>query len=109
MFDYEDFEDVFGPGEKVEYDGKAVKKIRENRNTLEGELFIDKLLKALGLSKGTGNLPLRVDSQEKDSHRSISPENLPSDNPLRSPFPPPRYHKQLLPRPLQMLHPLLSR
>lgn len=53
MFDYEEFNDVFGVGEDVEYDGKAVKKIRENRATLEGELFVDRLLKALGLSKGT--------------------------------------------------------
>ena len=53
MFDHEDFEDIFGPGEKNEYDRRTVKKIRENRTTLDGELFIDKLLKALGLSKGT--------------------------------------------------------
>ena len=60
MFDYEDFQDVFGPGEKIEYDGKLVKKIRENRTNLEGELFIDKLLKALGLPKGTENSSLRI-------------------------------------------------
>ena len=52
MFDYEEFNDVFGVGEDIEYDGKAVKKIRDNRAALEGELFIDRLLKALGLSKG---------------------------------------------------------
>ena len=51
MFDYEDFHDVFGSGD-AEYDTKTIKKIRENRSTLEGELFIDKLLKALGFSKG---------------------------------------------------------
>ena len=56
MFDYEDFEDVFGTGEDIGYDGKAIKKIRENRGALEGELFIDRLLKALGLSKGTKTL-----------------------------------------------------
>ena len=54
MFDYEDFEDVFGSGEKVDYDAKTVKKLRENRTSLEGELFIDRLLKALGLKKGIG-------------------------------------------------------
>lgn len=56
MFDYEEFDDVFGAGEDVAYDGKAVKKIRDNRAALEGELFIDRLLKALGLSKGTDSI-----------------------------------------------------
>ncbi len=53
MFDYEVFSDVFGPGDQTEYDSKTVRKIRDNRTTLEGELFIDKLLKALSLPKGT--------------------------------------------------------
>ena len=53
MFDYENFKDVFGSSKEIDYDAKIVKNIRKNRESLEGELFIDKLLKALNVPKGT--------------------------------------------------------
>lgn len=47
----EDFEAVFGTNQNVAYDSQALEKIRRNRRSLEGELFVDRLLKALGVQE----------------------------------------------------------
>ena len=49
MSDLEEFEVVFGRNEHIAYERGAVAEIRKRRKDLEGELFIDRLLKALGL------------------------------------------------------------
>jgi len=47
MEDFEDFEAVFGSLEEVEFYRDEIK---ENRRDLEGDLFIDRMLRAIGLS-----------------------------------------------------------
>lgn len=57
MSDFDQFETVFGRNGHLAYDGAAVAEIRRRREDLEGELFIDRLLKALGLQNRIVELP----------------------------------------------------
>ena len=52
MADFYDFDDVFGSNPNIAYDEQSRAKIHHNRQLLENELFIDRLLKALGVRKG---------------------------------------------------------
>ena len=52
MADFYDFTDVFGSNPNIAYDEQSRAKIHHNRQLLENELFIDRLLKALGVRKG---------------------------------------------------------
>lgn len=53
MFDYEIFDDVFSKEALDSYEHKTIERIRKNRAALGGELFIEKLLKGLGITTGT--------------------------------------------------------
>ena len=53
MADFYYFEDVFGSNPNLAYDEDARGRIRHHRQSLENELFIDRLLKALGVRKST--------------------------------------------------------
>ena len=52
MDDSDDFEVVFGSNSNIAYEQTAANDIKQRRSTLENELFIDRLLKALGVQKG---------------------------------------------------------
>ena len=52
MIDPDDFEAVFGSNPTVAYDEETRRKIHHHRQALEKELFIDRLLKALGIADG---------------------------------------------------------
>lgn len=52
MDDLADFEYVFGSNPNLAYDEEIRRKILQNRRILDNELFIDRLLKALGITKG---------------------------------------------------------
>ena len=52
MADFYAFEHVFGFNPNLAYDQDARGKIRHHRQSLENELFIDRLLKALSIRKG---------------------------------------------------------
>ena len=56
MDDFDDFEVVFGSNSNIAYETSAADGIKSRRCTLENELFIDRLLKALGVQKGTSRL-----------------------------------------------------
>jgi len=53
MDDSDDFEVVFGSNPNVAYDANTRRKIQHHRQSLENELFIDRLLKALGINEGS--------------------------------------------------------
>lgn len=53
MDDFDDFEVVFGSNSNIAYEKAVASGITERRRSLEDELFIDRLLKALGVQKGT--------------------------------------------------------
>ena len=92
--DLTDYEAVFGEGPGTAYEQQTIDQIVRNRRTLEDELFVDRLLKALGIKKR--GLIARV------SHaRSIlwlilpsSPQIVSSPCERRSGNAPQRYHRQ---------------
>jgi len=53
MEDFYDFEAVFGSLKDVEFRRNAIK---NNRRGLEGELFVDRLLKAIGVARRQSRL-----------------------------------------------------
>lgn len=52
MFDYTDLHHVFPSGLPNPYDRKAQQEIETHRKSLDGVLFIDRVLRALGINKG---------------------------------------------------------
>ena len=52
MDDLDDFEVVFGNNSNIAYEKSAADAIKKKRHSLENELFIDRLLKALGIREG---------------------------------------------------------
>ena len=49
--DLADYEAIFGEGPGAAYEPEIIDQIIRNRRTLEDELFVDRLLKALGIQK----------------------------------------------------------
>ena len=56
MFAYTNYNDVF-PSGGLPYDKKLQHEIEANRKNADGTLFIDRVLKALGITKGTPPAP----------------------------------------------------
>lgn len=52
MDEFFEFEDVFGSNPNLAYDEATSRRIDRHRRSLEGELFIDKLLAALKITRG---------------------------------------------------------
>lgn len=52
MDDFDNFEAVFGNSSNIAYEKHAASDIKKRRSSLENELFIDRLLKALGVQNG---------------------------------------------------------
>lgn len=52
MEDFEQFEQVFGSKADIDYRQQIIDEICHHRQLLENELFIDRLLKTLGIDKG---------------------------------------------------------
>ena len=52
MDDFDDFEVVFGNSSNIAYEKSVAADIKQRRRSLENELFIDRLLKALGVQDG---------------------------------------------------------
>jgi hypothetical protein len=51
MFEFTDYHTVFPAGAQVPYDRKRIHEIEARRKDLGGQLFMDRVLKALGISK----------------------------------------------------------
>lgn len=52
MFDYTRFDHVFSPSAPFPYDRNKIQDIETYRKSFNDTLFIDRVLKALGLTKG---------------------------------------------------------
>ncbi len=52
MDEFEDFDSVFDFKNDYAYDHKIIEAILANRRTLENELFLDRLLRVLGVKQG---------------------------------------------------------
>lgn len=58
MAPWEDFESAFKFNRKYAYDTPTIEQIRSNRKSLENVLFVDRLLRVLGINSGTALYPL---------------------------------------------------
>ena len=56
MEESDDFEVVFGNNSNIAYGETAANDIKHRRRSLENELFIDRLLKALGVQTGMSSI-----------------------------------------------------
>jgi hypothetical protein len=52
MAPWEEFESTFRNNKKVAYAGQTIEQIRSNRQALENVLFVDRLLRVLGINAG---------------------------------------------------------
>ena len=63
MEELDDFEVVFGNNSNIACETPAVNDIRQRRCSLDNELYIDRLLKALGVQKGVSYIRNTVYSE----------------------------------------------
>ena len=54
--EFEDFEEVFGAKSHIAYDQQTLNHIIHCRRSLENQLFVDRLLEALGIEHGASRL-----------------------------------------------------
>ncbi|KAL3426148.1 hypothetical protein PVAG01_02939 [Phlyctema vagabunda] len=74
MFSYQKFDDVFSFDPKYAYDDQTVHDIEGSRKTLEG-LFIDRVLKLLGVKRPAKLYPPKTNGDLKNLHKAISESN----------------------------------
>ncbi|OAQ66373.1 nuclear pore complex assembly domain-containing protein [Pochonia chlamydosporia 170] len=70
MFNYTDFHDVFPTGVHHPYDRKLQHDIEAHRKNVEGLLFIDRVLRALGISKAKA-YPPKTENALRQLHQQI--------------------------------------
>jgi len=70
MFDYTDFQQVFPAGSALPYDRELLSEIEGSRKAFDGQLFIDRVIKALGFSKGK-SYPPKTDNALRQLHHQI--------------------------------------
>ncbi len=58
MDEFNEFENVFGSNPNIAYDEETRRKVLQHRRSLDDELFIDRLLTALGISEGRAINPM---------------------------------------------------
>ncbi|KAF3068184.1 Protein ELYS [Trichoderma lentiforme] len=75
MIEYTDYQKVFPPGAQMPYDRKRIHEIEARRKELGGQLFIDRVLKALGISKSKV-YPPKNDNGVKQLHQQICESNM---------------------------------
>ena len=75
MFDYTNLHEVFPPGLSNPYDRNFQHAIETHRKSFDGVLFIDRVLRAVGISKGTDQHSLLSAAPYTDSlqQRSTRP------------------------------------
>ncbi|KAL8973738.1 MAG: hypothetical protein Q9197_002025 [Variospora fuerteventurae] len=71
MDDFEVFEELFSFDPIFAYNEQTVNKILKCRRSMENELFIDRLLKTLGIEQGHDLYPPRSNQDLRDLHQQI--------------------------------------
>lgn len=77
MDDFDDFEVVFGNNSNIAYEKPAVDDTKQRRRSLENELFIDRLLKALGVQKVSKSYPAESHENLRLLHGQIISSSSP--------------------------------
>ena len=72
MDDFDDFEVVFGKNSNIAYEKSAITETKQRRRSLENELFIDRLLKALGIQDGMACIKKGFSSEIRLAYDSTS-------------------------------------
>ncbi|KAI3325579.1 nuclear pore complex assembly-domain-containing protein [Xylariaceae sp. AK1471] len=75
MMDYTQFDRVFGPMNTFPYNRTLVQRIEASRQSLEGSLFIDRVLKALNLAHVASNYPPKNENALRQLHQHICDTN----------------------------------
>ncbi|PTB69065.1 hypothetical protein BBK36DRAFT_1113432 [Trichoderma citrinoviride] len=75
MLEYTDFQKVFPPGAQMPYDRKRIHEIEARRKELGGQLFIDRVLKALGITKNKV-YPPKNDNGVRQLHQQICESSM---------------------------------
>ncbi|KAL2753244.1 hypothetical protein ACRALDRAFT_1077616 [Sodiomyces alcalophilus JCM 7366] len=70
MFDYTRFDHVFSPSAQFPYDRQTIQDIETYRKSFNGILFIDRVLKALGLTKAR-TYPPKSDAALRTLHQNL--------------------------------------
>ncbi|KAF4974462.1 hypothetical protein FZEAL_8633 [Fusarium zealandicum] len=70
MFDYANFHQIFAAGVPNPYDRKAQQDIETSRKNFDGALFVDRVLRAVGISKAKV-YPPKTDNALKQLHQQI--------------------------------------
>ncbi|KAI1117896.1 nuclear pore complex assembly-domain-containing protein [Nemania sp. NC0429] len=73
--DYSQFDRVFGPMSPFPYNRTVAVSIETARRSLEGSLFIDRVLKALNLGQALGNYPPKNENALRQLHQHICDTN----------------------------------
>ncbi|KAI4157324.1 MAG: hypothetical protein LQ342_008371 [Letrouitia transgressa] len=71
MADFDSFDDVFSFNLHYAYDEQTTNKIIKNRRSIEQQLFVDRLLKALGIDQASRVYPPRSNQNLRDLHQQI--------------------------------------
>ncbi|KAF2967809.1 hypothetical protein GQX73_g5739 [Xylaria multiplex] len=75
MADYSHFDGVFGPVNPFPYSRTVILSIEASRRSLEGSLFIDRVLKALNLGQVASNYPPKNENALRQLHQHICDSN----------------------------------
>ncbi|RWA08227.1 hypothetical protein EKO27_g6892 [Xylaria grammica] len=75
MTDYSQFDRVFGPVNPFPYSRTVILSIEASRRSLEGSLFIDRVLKALNLGQVASNYPPKNENALRQLHQHICDTN----------------------------------
>ncbi|KAI8627171.1 nuclear pore complex assembly-domain-containing protein [Xylariaceae sp. FL1651] len=75
MIDYSQFDRVFGSMNPFPYNRPFIQRIETSRRSLEGSLFIDRVLKALNLAQAANNYPPKNEKALRQLHQHICDTN----------------------------------
>ncbi|OAA57761.1 hypothetical protein ISF_07002 [Cordyceps fumosorosea ARSEF 2679] len=81
MLDYTQYQQVFPADLHMPYDRKLQQDIEAHRKTLSGVLFIDRVLRTLGIAKAKA-YPPKTDSALKQLHQSVCDASMPTHHKL---------------------------
>ncbi|KAK2628969.1 hypothetical protein QTJ16_002072 [Diplocarpon rosae] len=71
MFNYQNFDDVFAFDVQCAYDEHTVSELIENRKALDGSLFIDRVMKMLGIVRPPKYFPPKDNKALRTLHKNI--------------------------------------
>ncbi|KAK2759851.1 hypothetical protein FQN54_002585 [Arachnomyces sp. PD_36] len=78
MAPWEEFDSAFQFNKKYAYDGQTVEQIRSNRQSLENVLFVDRLLRLLGINAASRVYPPKSNQELRNLYKQIIASTSPN-------------------------------